>query len=325
VSSDSVSDCHVKPATRARLRRMGIGIGLTVLVALSFRLLDLLSGASQALRIDVAAVLTRSDVPKAWDDVFVEHHAPSLCCEEFVRGGQLSLLFVLLSGLPMALAACTAALATRRRSPRPWSRSAYRVFQACFVVQWSSFMLSALLTLAGLWIDWRMLIAEWQGVFLLVTMTASALALPAWRVAAVGEPLAPVSIIGRRSKDAPAFVPFVLLIGFAIGAAGCRTTDPDIGMGTVAPAGFIHDDICAVNGSLDIRVTDPLGAPIEGAEVWEVDEPNLQPPEPTLARLRGSSDPGSVRMAEELLPGRFRPVVNRHQAVPRKASNGGAQ
>jgi hypothetical protein len=85
---------------------------------------------------------------------------------------------------------------------------------------------------------------------------------------------------------APAFVQFAVLIGFAFGAVSCRTTRLGVGMGT----SVISDDICAVNSRLDIRVTDPVGTPIEGAELWEVYEPRLQPPEPTRARLRGSSN-----------------------------------
>jgi hypothetical protein len=97
---------------------------------------------------------------------------------------------------------------------------------------------------------------------------------------------------------APVFVQFALLIGFAIGAVGCRTTRPGVRMAT----SVIGDDICAVGSRLDIRVTDPGGTPIEGAELWEIDEPHLQPPEPTRARLRGSSDaPGQIDLPDCLM------------------------
>jgi hypothetical protein len=168
-----------------QLRRIGVGIGATLLLAVSFRLLDLLSAASQALQVDIAAAFARSDVPNLADDLVFEHHAPSLCCDDFIRGGQLVLLVVLMSGLPMALAGLAVAYATWRRSPRPWPRSMGVLLRAGFVVQWSGFMLSALLTVAFLWIDWRATLASWQGLFVLLTMTMSALALPAWQVAAV--------------------------------------------------------------------------------------------------------------------------------------------
>lgn len=182
-----------------RSRGIATGIGLVILLALSFRLVDVLSMAAQTLQVDIAATFAISHVPDGATDLVVQYHQPSLCCADFIRGGQLALLFVLLSGLPMALAACAAALATGLRAPRRWPSAAGGVLRACFVLQWSSLMLSTLLTLPILWIDWRAALAEWQGVFLLATITASALGLPAWRFAAlaVADP-EPISIRGCR-------------------------------------------------------------------------------------------------------------------------------
>jgi hypothetical protein len=185
-----------------RFRNVGAGIGLAVLLVLSFRLVDVLSVAAQTLQVDVAGAFAASNVPGGSMDSGFQHHQPSLCCDDFVRGGQLVLAFVLLSGLPMTLAAFTVALATTLRTPRRWPPSAGEILRACFVLQWSSLMLSTLLTLPILWIDWRAVVAEWQGVFLLATMAASALALPAWRLTALAVNPAPISILGRRPNGA---------------------------------------------------------------------------------------------------------------------------
>jgi hypothetical protein len=135
-----------------RLRNSGAAIGLAVLLALSSRLVDALSVAAQMLQVDIAAAFASSNVPSGSMDSAFQQHQPSLCCDDFVRGGQLALLFVSLSGLPMALAAFTATIATTLRTPRRWPPSADGILRACFVLQWSSLMLSALLTLPSLWI-----------------------------------------------------------------------------------------------------------------------------------------------------------------------------
>jgi hypothetical protein len=73
------------------------------------------------------------------------------------------------------------------------------------------------------------------------------------------------------------------LLGLVAGALGCRTVCP------VVPVTVIGDQACGVQGFFDIRVTDPLGGPIEGVQVWEVEsEPEL--PAPTRARLRWFTD-----------------------------------
>lgn len=72
-------------------------------------------------------------------------------------------------------------------------------------------------------------------------------------------------------------------MAFVTGALGCRTACPFV-VGAV-----IADDICAAAAYLDIRVTDPSGAPIEGAEMWEI-ESEPEPPAPTRARLRWFTD-----------------------------------
>ncbi len=186
-----------------RIRNIGAGIGLAILLALSFRLVDALSVAAQTLQVDIAAAFASSNVPGDSIDLVFQYHQPSLCCDDFVRGGHLVLVFVLLSGLPMAIAAFTAAVATRLRTPRRWPARAGGILLACFVLQGSSLTLSTVLTLPGLWIDWRAVLAEWQGAFLLATMTASGLALPAWRLTALAVAAAdpaPISLLGRRAN-----------------------------------------------------------------------------------------------------------------------------
>ena len=54
--------------------------------------------------------------------------------------------------------------------------------------------------------------------------------------------------------------------------------------------GGIGDDICAVMLKVNAYVTDSMGAPIADAQVWRVDEPRLEPPEPTRAELLGVTD-----------------------------------
>ena len=54
--------------------------------------------------------------------------------------------------------------------------------------------------------------------------------------------------------------------------------------------GGIGDDICAVMLNVNAYVTDSMGAPVADAQVWRVDEPRLEPPEPTRAELLGVTD-----------------------------------
>jgi hypothetical protein len=80
-----------------------------------------------------------------------------------------------------------------------------------------------------------------------------------------------------------AFVNAAMFMALVAGAPGCRTACPFV-VGAV-----IADDICAAVAYLDVRVTDPSGAPIERAEMWEIEsEPDL--PAPTRARLRWFTD-----------------------------------
>jgi hypothetical protein len=83
-----------------------------------------------------------------------------------------------------------------------------------------------------------------------------------------------------------AFLPPAVFIALVTGALGCRTACPIV---VAEPGNVISDDICAVQAYLDIRVTDRLGVPIEGAEIWEI-ESDPEPPGPTHARLRWFTD-----------------------------------
>ena len=54
--------------------------------------------------------------------------------------------------------------------------------------------------------------------------------------------------------------------------------------------GTISDDVCVVLARLAFSVTEAAGMPVENAEVWLVDEPELTPPESTRARRLGATD-----------------------------------
>lgn len=97
----------------------------------------------------------------------------------------------------------------------------------------------------------------------------------------------------------PAFPSTAVFIALVTGAVGCRTACPIM---VAEPDTVISDDICAVEAYLDIRVTDRLGVPIEGAEIWEI-ESDPEPPGPTHARLRWFTDAAGRLDAQPCLMG----------------------
>ena len=114
-------------------------------------------------------------------------------------GIRAALVFCMLSGLPLALAAVAVLLATWRRAPRPWPPAAALAFRTAFAVECGSF-----LTATSFFVFWALVgglpvLADPVGVLLFVTMLASAAALPAWRSAMLAsspEP-APSILTGR--------------------------------------------------------------------------------------------------------------------------------
>lgn len=99
-------------------------------------------------------------------------------------------------------------------------------------------------------------------------------------------------------------LPPALLIASAAGSLGCGTAYAAVERAPLPLEAAVSGDICVVITRLDIRVSDPRGAPIPGAEVWEVIEPILEPPEPTRAILRSSTDTLGRADAPDCLMGR---------------------
>jgi hypothetical protein len=77
-------------------------------------------------------------------------------------------------------------------------------------------------------------------------------------------------------------------------AAACHPPAPTL----VSPIA-ISDDICAVVLQLEVRVVDGLGSPVTAAEIWRIDEPELEPPEPQRAQRLGLTDSEGKMSAPE--------------------------
>jgi hypothetical protein len=98
------------------------------------------------------------------------------------------------------------------------------------------------------------------------------------------------------------FLRSAMFVGLVAGTSGCRTICPVV-VGE-ADSTTISDDICAAEAYFVVRVTDPLGAPIEGVEVWEIlSDPYPEIPGPTHARLRWLTDASGRLDAQPCLMG----------------------
>jgi hypothetical protein len=168
-----------------RWRTVGAGVVLVTLLVAVWQLVDELSELSVAVRKDVGAVLARRDVPPASGDLTFVTHQPSLCCEDFYDGARRAMLGALLIGIPLALMAYTSLLITGRHPAKPWLRSIGGLLRAGFVLQWSSLMVTAMVTLPFLLTAFTEVVSSWQGIYLVVTLIANVVALPAWRAAAL--------------------------------------------------------------------------------------------------------------------------------------------
>ena len=117
-----------------------------------------------------------------------------------VVGARAALLFCLLSGLPLALAALAVLVATWRRAPRPWP-AASLAFRTAFAVECGSFLTATFFFIFWALVGGLQVLAEPVGGLLFVTMLASAAALPAWRTAMLASSPGPApSILTGRPR-----------------------------------------------------------------------------------------------------------------------------
>jgi hypothetical protein len=149
-------------------------------ISITAWVLSSIVGSYDVLDSSIGTLLTRSAAVETESSSagidFIDDHL-SECCDGFYGGGSLVIFFVLLSGLPAVFGAWVAALLTRRRRWQ-WSSGWAPWLQACFVLQLSAAFLAAVVLLAFLPLDWSIL--QYQA-FLVLTIVASLLALPAWR------------------------------------------------------------------------------------------------------------------------------------------------
>jgi hypothetical protein len=169
-----------------------VGIALIASAALGFAWW---SGLSLTMQFDelptrIAAAMTppspspRSDAGHGLEIIHT-YPPPSVCCDDFNDGMSMVLLGVFLSGIPAAVVALTLWLRVRRAETPTLASGWHFVVLGGAILQVANLVLS--LCLVGVAVTLGAageIVTDSSGIYLLATLAASAVALPAWRLIA---------------------------------------------------------------------------------------------------------------------------------------------